>query len=109
MGWLYMQSLNGHSGPAHISMISSLRPRRPSSKVLRSDLRGRRTYYAAIERVRPMTRASSSPRLPGPLQPRDREGYIFGYKDSMKPWVLRIRLSGGNPRSPDTNRQRLRA
>lgn len=83
MGWLYMQSLGLHSGPrAYLDDQFTYTNERVRSTVLRSALVKMRTYYAAVEQVRPDK----------PLEvfavvclvrynPRDAEGYIFGYKD----------------------------
>lgn len=84
MGWLYMKSLKGYSGPRQYldAQYTYERPER-RSRVLRSTLVGKRVYYAAVETVRVPT---------GELEayaavclyrwnPRDPEGYIFGYKD----------------------------
>ena len=85
MGWLYMQSLGGHSGPRQYldAQFTFARPRpdvqgaavrasracasttRPSSMFVTR--RDKRTVFAAVCLVR--------------YNPRDREGYIFGYKD----------------------------
>ena len=84
MGWLYMQSLKGYSGPRQYldAQFTSTRPDVVSS-VLRSALVGMRVYYAAVEIVRI---AAGQRTVFGAVclvryNPRDREGYIFGYKD----------------------------
>ena len=53
MGWLYMQSLKGHSGPRQYldAQFTFERPE-ATSKVLRSALVGMRVYYAAVEQMR---------------------------------------------------------
>ena len=84
MGWLYMQSLNGYSGPRQYldAQFTFARPEL-TSKVLRSALVGMHVYYAAIEHVR----HEKNERIVFAVvclvryNPRDREGYIFGYKD----------------------------
>ena len=84
MGWLYMQSLKGHSGPRQYldAQFTFERPE-ATSKVLRSALVGMRVYYAAVEQIR----VGSGEREVWALiclvryNPRDPEGYIFGYKD----------------------------
>lgn len=83
MGWLYMQSLNGHSGPrAYLDAQFTYQTDTVRSTVLRSALVRMRTYYAAVEQVR-----TDKPREVFAVvclvryNPRDREGYIFGYKD----------------------------
>ena len=83
MGWLYMQSLGGHSGPRQYldAQFTYERPER-RVRVLRSSLVKMRTYYAAAEivpteGVREVTAIVCLVRY----NPRDAEGYIFGYKD----------------------------
>lgn len=83
MGWLYMQSLRGHSGPrAYLDdQFTNERPEQ-RCRVLRSALVAMRTYYAAVEIVRrggdrEVTALVCLVRY----NLRDREGYIFGYKD----------------------------
>lgn len=84
MGWLYMQSLSGHSGPRQYldAQFTFVRPEL-TSKVLRSALVGMRVYYAAIEHVRheKNERIVFAAVCLVRYNPRDREGYIFGYKD----------------------------
>ena len=83
MGWLFMPSLNGHAGPreyldAQFTHESDLGRR----CVLRSALVSMRTYYAAVEIRRPETvRTVTAVVCLVKYNPRDREGYIFGYKD----------------------------
>lgn len=52
MGWLYMKSLKGHSGPRQY-LDAQLTWERPdtTSEALRSALVGMRVYYAAFEHV----------------------------------------------------------
>ena len=83
MGWLYMQSLGRHSGPrAYLDDQFSYENESVRSTVLRSALVKMRTYYAAVEQIRP-----EKPREVFAVvclvryNPRDAEGYIFGYKD----------------------------
>ena len=83
MGWLYMQSFDGHSGPRqYLDAQFTYSSNGVVSCVLRSSLRGGKVYYAAVEMIRP-----DSPREVFALvclvdhNPRDPEGYIFGYKD----------------------------
>ena len=53
MGWLYMQSLGGHSGPrAYLDDQFTYAREGRRSKVLRSALVAMRTYYAAVEHIR---------------------------------------------------------
>ncbi len=84
MGWLYMKSLQGHSGPRQY-LDAQFTYERPGtiSKVLRSALVGMRVYYAAVEQVRIATggREVWAAICLVRYNPRDREGYIFGYKD----------------------------
>ena len=84
MGWLYMQSLGGHYGPRQYldAQFTFTRPEL-TSKVLRSALVGMRVYYAAIEHVRheKSERIVFAAVCLVSYNPRDREGYIFGYKD----------------------------
>jgi hypothetical protein len=83
MGWLYMQSLAGHATPKAYpdAQFTYTRDGR-SSRVLKSALVGMRTYYAAVETQQP-----GAERQVWALvclvryNPRDREGFIFGYKD----------------------------
>lgn len=84
MGWLYMRSLSGHYGPRQYldAQFTFTRPEL-TSKVLRSALIGMRVYYAAIEHARHETneRFVFAAVCLVRYNPRDREGYIFGYKD----------------------------
>ena len=107
MGWLYMQSLKGHSGPRQYldAQFTFERPE-ATSKVLRSALVGMRVYYAAVEQIR----IASGEREVWALiclvryNPRDPEGYIFGYKES-RPRSLRQRLGGGGRRRAGIHRR----
>jgi hypothetical protein len=92
MGWLYMTSIKGHSGPRQY-LDAQFTFQRPdaTSKVLRSALVGMRVYYAAVEQIRIATgaREVSAVICLVRYDPRDPEGYIFGYKDmeeSMGPY-----------------------
>lgn len=83
MGWLYMQSFDDHSGPRqYLDAQFTYSRNGVLSRVLRSSLRGGKVYYAAVEMIRP-----DSPREVFALvclvdhNPRDSEGYVFGYKD----------------------------
>ena len=83
MGWLYMQSLGGHSGPRQYldAQFTYERPER-RVRVLRSSLVKTRTYYAAVEIVSTAgTREVIAIVCLVRYNPRDAEGYIFGYKD----------------------------
>lgn len=84
MGWLYMQSLGGHYGPRqYLDAQFTFTRTELTSKVLKSALVGMRVYYAAIEHMR----HEKSERIVFAAvclvryNPRDLEGYIFGYKD----------------------------
>ena len=83
MGWLYMQSLDGHCGPKQYldAQFTYARPE-VTSKVLRSALAGMRVYYAAVEHIRLDTgqRDVFAVVCLVRYNPRDKEGYIFGYK-----------------------------
>lgn len=98
MGWLYMQSLGGFAGPRQY-LDDQFSYERPDGRVrvLRSALVAFRTYYAAVEIV-----GSTGERAVTALiclvryNPRDREGYVFGYKDmteSMGPCEAECPLS----------------
>ena len=84
MGWLYTTSLEGHSGPRQY-LDAQFTYERPDTKtkVLRSALVGMRVYYAAVERIGIVNGERQVWALICLVRynPRDREGYIFGYKD----------------------------
>ncbi|MCU4162210.1 hypothetical protein AiwAL_19375 [Acidiphilium sp. AL] len=84
MGWLYMKSLEGHSGPRQYldAQFTWTRPDTVST-VLRSALVGRRVYYAAIEHIRTATAKREVWACVCLVRHnvRDRESYIFGYRD----------------------------
>lgn len=83
MGWLHMTSMRGHSGPRqYLDAQLTFETPEGSSRVLRSALVRMRVYYAAVEvlshgRPRQVSAVVCLVRY----NPRDREGYIFGYKD----------------------------
>ncbi len=83
MGWLFMKSLGCHSGPRQY-LDDQFTYQRPEgcSRVLRPALVKMRVYYAAVEQVR-VTGQFEVFALVCLVRynPRDREGYIFGYKD----------------------------
>ncbi len=84
MGWLYMKSLKVHSGPRQYLDAQFAWERADGvSKVLRSALVGMRVYYAAVEHILPATGAREVWAVICLVRynPRDPEGYIFGYKD----------------------------
>ena len=79
-----MQSLKGHHGPRqYLDAQFTFTRLELTSKVLRSALVGMRVYYAAVEHVRHETneRIVFAAVCLVRYNPRDREGYIFGYKD----------------------------
>ena len=91
MGWLFMTSLKGHAGPrAYLDDQFTSTHDEVQFTVLRSALRSMRTYYAAVERKTPGgERKVFAVVCLVKYNPRDREGYIFGYKDmeeSMGPY-----------------------
>ena len=84
MGWLFMKSLGGHSGPRqYLDAQFTYQHPEVTSKVLRSALVHRRVYYAAVEHFRHATdeREVWAAVCLVKYNPRDSEGYIFGYKD----------------------------
>ena len=83
MGWLYMQSLGGFSGPRQYLDDQFTYAREAGrATVLRSSLVKMRTYYAAVELLRPdRDREVVALVCLVRYNLRDREGYIFGYKD----------------------------
>lgn len=83
MGWLFMQSLGAFETPrAYLDNQFTYETDQVRSTVLRSALVRMRTYYAAVEHIRP-----DRPREVFAIvclvryNPRDAEGYVFGYKD----------------------------
>ena len=83
MGWLYMQSLGGHSGPRQYldAQFTYEKPER-RVRVLRSSLVKMRTYYAALEVVQTDgAREVIAVVCLVRYNPLDAEGYVFGYKD----------------------------
>lgn len=84
MGWLYMQSLNGYLGPQeYLDAQVTYDRERFSLKKLRSTLIDTRVYYAAVERTDHVdkTRQVFAVVCLVDYNPRDAQGYIFGYKD----------------------------
>lgn len=83
MGWLYKTSLDGHSGPrAYLDAQFTYERAERHVRVLRSALVQLRTWYAAVEIVdRDGTREVIAAICLVRYDPRDRDGYIFGYKD----------------------------
>lgn len=84
MGWLYMQSVGPHKTPKeYLNHQFTFASETVSYKVLRSALVGMRRYYAAVEIV---TKATQKKEVSCVVclvnyNPRDKEGFIFGYKD----------------------------
>lgn len=83
MGWLFMQSLGAIETPgAYLDDQFTYEKEGVRSTVLRSALVKKRTYYAAVEQLRPgQEREVFAIACLVRYNPRDREGYIFGYKD----------------------------
>lgn len=84
MGWLFMTSLSGHSGPRqYLDAQFTYECEERSSRVLRSALVGFHVYYAAVEQIRAADKKREVWAVVCLVKynPRDREGYIFGYKD----------------------------
>ena len=83
MGWLSMQSLRGFAGPReYLDNQFTFARETVRATVLRSALVKLRTYYAAVEVLQP----SQERKVAGVVclvryNPRDREGFIFAYKD----------------------------
>lgn len=83
MGWIYMTSLRGHAGPReYLNAQVTFEGADGSARVLRSALVAMRTYYAAVE----LTRPGAERKVHAVIclvyyNPRDRDGYVFGYKD----------------------------
>src|SRR5208282_5670890 len=94
MGWLYMQSLNGHTGPRqYLDAQFTYQHPTVTSRVLRSSLVKMRVYYAAVEHVLAPT---GTREVWGAVclvayNPRDRDGYIFGYKLDFADFMPRSR------------------
>jgi hypothetical protein len=83
MGWLYMRSIGTHFGPRQYldNQFTSERPEL-RCRVLRSALVSKRVYYAAVEFLRPgVPREVAAIVCLVRYNPRDRDGYVFGYKD----------------------------
>ena len=84
MGWLFMRSLGGHATPkAYLDDQFTYAREDRRSRVLASGLVAMRTYYAAVEHVSVSTSAREVWALVCLVRynRRDREGYVFGYKD----------------------------
>lgn len=92
MGWLFMRSLGGHATPkAYLDDQFTYAREEHRSRVLVSGLVALRTYYAAVEHITVATGAREVWALVCLVRynRRDREGFIFGYKDmaeSMGPY-----------------------
>ena len=84
MGWLYMTSLDGFKTPTeYLDHQFTFDREERSYRVLRSSLMQMRRYYAAVERVEKVSgqRSVSAVVCLVNYNTRDKEGYIFGYKD----------------------------
>ena len=84
MGWLYMRTLERHSGPRqYLDAQFSYENAQVKSTVLKSALVKMRVYYAAVEHVVAETGAREvfAAVCLVDYNLRDREGFIFGYKD----------------------------
>ena len=83
MGWLYMQSLGGFSGPRqYLDDQFTYARETVQATLLKSSLVKMRTYYAAVELLRPgRDREVVALVCLVRYNPCDREGYVFGYKD----------------------------
>jgi hypothetical protein len=84
MGWLYKSSLDGFKTPTeYLDHQFTFDRRERSFRVLRSALVQMRRYYAAVERVEKASgeRSVSAVVCLVAYNQRDKEGYIFGYKD----------------------------
>ena len=83
MGWLFMQSLKGHAGPREY-LDAQFKFERPEAvcEVQNSALVLMRTYYAAVATTGPACEAKVCAVIClVKYNPRDPEGYIFGYRD----------------------------
>jgi hypothetical protein len=84
MGWLYMTSLNGFKTPTeYLDDQFTFDREERSYRVLRSSLVQMRRYYAAVERVEKVSgqRNVCAVVCLVNYNTRDKEGYVFGYKD----------------------------
>lgn len=84
MGWLYRKSLNGYATPkAYLDTQFTFQNDTHTCKVLRSVMKGKSTYYAAVERTNNETgvREVSAYICLVEYNPRAHDGYFFGYKD----------------------------
>jgi hypothetical protein len=84
MGWLFMRSLGGHATPkAYLDDQFTYAREDRRSRVLASGLVAMRTYYAAVEHITVSTGAREVWALVCLVRynRRDREGFVFGYKD----------------------------
>jgi uncharacterized protein DUF6927 len=84
MGWLYKSSLDGFKTPTeYLDHQFTFDREERSYRVLRSSLVQMRRYYAAVERVEKVSGQCSVSAVVCLVDynTRDKEGYIFGYKD----------------------------
>lgn len=84
MGWLYMKSLGGFKTPKEYLDNQFTFERNGgniTSTVLKSAVKNMRTYYAAVEHVIDGKRQVFAVVCLVRYNKRDKDGYIFGYKD----------------------------
>lgn len=84
MGWLFMRSLGGYSGPRqYLDARFTFETPNAVSRVLKSALVRLRVYYAAVEHINKATEERNVWALICLVyyNRRDREGFVFGYKD----------------------------
>jgi hypothetical protein len=84
MGWLYKSSLDGFKTPTeYLDHQFTFDREERSYRVLRSSLVQMRRYYDAVERVEKLSgeRSVSAVVCLVNYNTREKEGYIFGYKD----------------------------
>jgi hypothetical protein len=79
MGWLYMQSLGGFKSPKAYLDNQFTFDDVAHLEVLKSALCGMRTYYAAVKNHKDGSVFAVVCLVR--YNPRDKEGYVFGYKD----------------------------
>ena len=87
MGWLYMTSLKGHDGPRrYLDAQFTYERADHRSRVLKSALVKMRVYYAGVECVDKLSGSREVWALVCLVDynPRDPEGYIFGYKEQCE-------------------------
>ncbi len=97
MGWLYMTSLGGHKTPrAYLDNQFTHPTGLTKHSVLKSALCCMQTHYAAVEAVSTEgNRSVHAVVCPVRHNPRDKEGRIFGYRDT----VVSLRIVGVNEKT----------